>query len=154
VNDLYILTGRALYWVFWPLNWLYLRWSHRTRLLVTYGDEILVVRNWIGDGRYYLPGGGLHIGEEPAKGAVRELFEETGATLHEDEIHEIGTETYHNNGFRFECHYFAFRSHARLVTKLSRLEIVEIAWTKRSTVNIYTHGPDVLRAVVLLEATN
>ncbi|MGH9856805.1 MAG: NUDIX hydrolase, partial [Acidobacteriota bacterium] len=36
------------------------------------------VKGWLGTGRWGLPGGGLHKGEDPAEGAVRELVEETG----------------------------------------------------------------------------
>jgi 8-oxo-dGTP pyrophosphatase MutT (NUDIX family) len=154
VNDAYLIAGRLLYWVAWPGTWLYLRWSTRSRMLVVYGDEVLVVKNWMGDGRYHLPGGGLHPDELPAKGAVRELYEETGATLHEDEIVPLASEMYRHDGFRYKCHYFAYRSHTRLVTKQTQLEIADIAWVKSSDVSIYDHGPEVLRALELLDATN
>lgn len=154
MNEKHELAGRLLYWLVWPGTWLYLRWSTRTRVLVLYGEEILVVKNWLGDGRYHLPGGGLHPNELPEKGAVRELYEETGATLHEDEIMPLGFEDYDHDGFRYKCHYFAYRSHTRLVTKMSGAEIAEISWASISTVSIHTHGPEVLRALELLDATN
>ena len=44
-------------------------------------DRILLVRiapGYPGAGHWTLPGGGLHFGEDPALGALRELTEETG----------------------------------------------------------------------------
>jgi len=52
-------------------------------LIVDHIDQILLVRIAPGytrdsEGKWTLPGGGLHFGEDPAAGARREVAEETG----------------------------------------------------------------------------
>ncbi|MBI1857139.1 NUDIX hydrolase [Candidatus Saccharibacteria bacterium] len=56
-------------------------------------DQILVTKNWMGNGKWSLPGGGLHHGEEPAIGAVREVLEETGIKLKPASLKLLGQET-------------------------------------------------------------
>jgi ADP-ribose pyrophosphatase YjhB (NUDIX family) len=51
-----------------------------------YEDKVLVVKNFVSTGRWGLPGGGLHRGEDPRKGALREVFEETGVKLESSQL--------------------------------------------------------------------
>jgi ADP-ribose pyrophosphatase YjhB (NUDIX family) len=57
---------------------------------VTDGDgRVLLTRiaqNYPGAGRWHLPGGGTDIGEQPAEGLLRELYEETGQRGRVDEL--------------------------------------------------------------------
>jgi len=47
--------------------------------------RILVVRKR-GTSRYMLPGGKIEVGETPAHAAIRELCEEVGAVLNEEQL--------------------------------------------------------------------
>jgi 8-oxo-dGTP pyrophosphatase MutT (NUDIX family) len=53
--------------------------------------SILLVRHSYGHGAWGLPGGGLKRGEDAAKAAARELFEETGCAL--DRMTKLGVAT-------------------------------------------------------------
>lgn len=75
--------GVVAFWAVWPALFVYLRIGKRTRVLIVCGDEFLALKTWLGSGAYGLPGGGLHKGEEPVKGALREVREETGLELRE-----------------------------------------------------------------------
>ena len=67
---------KILFWVLWPLVWLYAPLRTRSRILVVCGDEFLVVRAYFGNGAWQLPGGGVGFGESAATAAIRELNEE------------------------------------------------------------------------------
>lgn len=78
---LYYLIGR-LYspmqlLLFFTYNKIFRR--PRARVLVWNEDgELLLARNWGGEKRWGLPGGGVNRGERPISAAKRELYEEIG----------------------------------------------------------------------------
>lgn len=84
-------TGRTLYWLarflWWPLRLT----TRRARLALVVNGEVLLVRNWFGNGRWTLPGGGLHRGESVEAALVRELGEELGISLDRRSIRIIDT---------------------------------------------------------------
>ncbi len=99
--------GRLLFWVTWPGIWLTLKSSPpRTRVVLHYKGQVLVLRNWLGTGEWGLPGGGLHRGEEPVAGGVREVAEEVGLTLKPSDLHELGR--YHLRSSGIKIRYVAF----------------------------------------------
>ncbi len=83
-----------------------LRWSHRTRLLIVCGDEFLVLRGWLGDGTWGLPGGGLHRHEKPIDGVLREVQEEIGVVLQPKQITYAFEDYVSQRGLKF--HYYGF----------------------------------------------
>ena len=79
--------GILAFWISWPALWIYLRRGERTRLLLVCNGEFLVLKSWLRAGRRWnLPGGGLHDGEQPDAGLMREVREETGITLSKQQI--------------------------------------------------------------------
>lgn len=128
----WVLLGRAAYWLTWPALWLYLRGSQRTRLLLVCGDEVLVLRGWLSDGRWGLPGGGLHRREAPVDGLLREVREETGLQLPAGQLKSLGQAAARENKISFTYHAFVCQlgkgQKAELKLKLQRPEIVEAAW--------------------------
>lgn len=150
--SLYARLGRIVYWGVWPGSWVYLRGSRRGRLLLVHKDEVLVVNNWLGVGKWNLPGGGLHPGEDPAEGLAREVFEETGISLESATLRLLKTEPYRIHGFSYNCYYFTATADAQPPTVRRKFEIVDIAWTKKSEITSRTHGPDVIRALELLDS--
>lgn len=151
MKHLYQRLGHIVYWSIWPGSWIYLRRSERTRILLLYKDELLVVNNWLGAGKWKLPGGGLRRGEHPEVGMLRELQEETGIVLRHADIRHLAAETFSLHGFRYKSHYFTGRVDKKPKAKQPGFEIVAIAWVKRSTVSSKDFGPDVLRALELLD---
>ncbi len=73
--------GRLLYWLLWPLTWLYRPLCMRCRVLVICGNEFLAVKPYFGSGSWQLPGGGRRKNEADASAASRELLEETGLVM-------------------------------------------------------------------------
>ncbi len=145
--------GRIMYWVVWPGSWVYLRGSTRTRLLLLCGDELLLVENWLGNGQWNLPGGGLHKHEDPQTGLIREVFEETGITLDNNKLRQLGAEPFKHHGFSYTCYYFMAELERKPAVKHQRLEIVDSTWAARTDITSQQHSPDVIRALQLLDST-
>lgn len=109
----------------------------------------MLVNNWLGTGKLNLPGGGLHKGEDPELGLLREAFEETGVRLRPDLVRPLASEMYRIHGFQYMTHYFIAVVDTKPATVAQRFEILDIKWTPRSEVSGETCGPDVLRALEL-----
>jgi len=71
-------VGHGIYRLALPAIRRMLRGSRRVRVLITVGDEVLLVKNLISRQRWMLPGGGIHSDESPQQAAARELQEEIG----------------------------------------------------------------------------
>lgn len=128
MTKLWIHTGRILFWLTWPALYTRLRVGSRTRVLLVHGNEFLAVKGWIGTGQWQLPGGGVHAGEVPIDGAIRETKEETDITLTEDQLKLLGQNQARHHGLNF--HYTAYT--VRLIKKpaISRQkwELTHLDW--------------------------
>jgi 8-oxo-dGTP pyrophosphatase MutT (NUDIX family) len=139
--------GTAAFWVSWPLLYLHLRRSTRTRILVVCGEEVLVVKTWLGVDRWALPGGGLRRGEDPLRGALRELREETGLELAADTPKPLFTGTYRQNGLKFNYRCFLVELPAKPPVAPHRPELSDAAWVHRRQLTPQSAGQDVLTAI-------
>lgn len=118
-----------LFWLSWPVMFLYLLRSSRTRILVMCGDEVLVLRGWLGAGSWSLPGGGLHRGENPTTGAIRELMEETGIQVDASQLqHAFTKQIRSRQGFLFTAHCYGLHLDHKPELTRQRHEIAEITW--------------------------
>ena len=121
--------GRMAYWVGWPGIHLILQNSERTRLiLLSDNRQCLVVRPWLGDGTWKLPGGGISRGEPAAAAAVRELQEETGAHLPARSLNFIQGTDINEHGHVYRAQLFGAHFRAEHTFKLRRWELAEVAW--------------------------
>lgn len=128
MKKIWKVTGILAFWVSWPALWVYLRGSRRTRVLIICGNEFLVLKGWLGTGNWSLPGGGLHRGEDPQQGAIREVAEETGIKLSEKDMTFISSQTCHNKNIRFTSDVFVAKLDDKPTVKIQRYEIVEYSW--------------------------
>lgn len=100
MNKFWIACGTVAYYLSWPALFVYFFFSRRTRVILRKGDSVLCFKSWYNNGRWLLPGGGLHKGESVIDGAIRETREEIGLTLHPKDLHERGSFRT-KNGFRY-----------------------------------------------------
>jgi len=70
--------GKILFFILWPLVWIYAPVTRRVRAVIIRDGKILVVKNWFGPGSWQLPGGGIKMGESVLDAGARELKEELG----------------------------------------------------------------------------
>ena len=139
--------GRIAYWCAWPGLFVFLRNSERTRAVIAHGDEILVVRSWLSDGRWELPGGGLHRGEAIRRGTLREIREETGLTLRHEQLRFLGQAEARSHGFGFLVHTYAVELKKKPQLTRQRHEIARVSWVDWHDLHPGNATGDVLDAI-------
>lgn len=127
MNKLFGLLGRPAYWLSWPLLYVYLRKSTRTRVLLIADNKALLVQNWLGS-TWALPGGGLHSGEDSRVGAVREVREETGITLQPEQLQYLGSERIKHHGFTYQIERFVAELPQAFSPQPQQFEISQAKW--------------------------
>lgn len=128
MRSIWEITGKAAFWATWPGIYLFLKFSVRTRLLVTCGEEILLVKSWLGSGLWSLPGGGLHFREQVLSGAARELREETGLKVAASQFRLLGDRKYADHGLSYTAHVVAVKLPQKPPVTPQRFEILEAKW--------------------------
>ncbi len=146
-KKLWHAIGRGLFWLLWPLLIMYLARVERTRMLIVCGDEILLLRAWLGTKRWAMPGGGLHPDEAPRDGVIREVREETGLTINPADLKTLFSAPFRFRGFHYQCHYFAVVLPEKPPIKKQHLEIADAAWIHRRDLTIKNTNPDTLTTV-------
>jgi 8-oxo-dGTP pyrophosphatase MutT (NUDIX family) len=145
--------GKAAYWLGWPFWMVYFRFGERTRVLLVHGNKVLVVAGWLSDGRWGLPGGGLHKGEDPAVGVLRELKEEVGIAVPKSSLTLLGVEPYKNHGYRYVYYQFVAEVDGELPTHRQWHEISDARWTDYRELTPQNAKSDVLHAIRKWRAT-
>jgi 8-oxo-dGTP pyrophosphatase MutT (NUDIX family) len=140
-------AGVFTFWLTWPLTFLYVLGSQRTRVLLVSGNKVLVCHIWHSPGRWSLPGGGIHKKELPAEGAARELKEEIGIQLQPLELQPLGKIPYKSHGLRFECHFFVAEVDEQLPVRPRLPEIIDAAWIESKTLTVDNSETEVLKAL-------
>ncbi|MEM6997522.1 MAG: NUDIX hydrolase [Patescibacteria group bacterium] len=84
MTRIYELLGRLIWISTRPITSRIMRGSTRSYVLLECGTQVLLVKNWIGSGKWRLPGGGVNSDETPAEGAARELYEELSIEIDPD----------------------------------------------------------------------
>lgn len=83
-------VGRSIYFFGYPIFRILIKNTHRAYVVVIYKNKILVTKNWLGNQKKWrLPGGGIKRSERPAAAACRELFEELGIRLTEQDVIQL-----------------------------------------------------------------
>ncbi len=143
--------GRSLFWLGWPGLWALSRLAKkRSRIIVVCGNEVLLLKDWLGPGKWTLPGGGIKLGEDSRLGAIRELKEETGLIVTNSamKFYRQFTSVKHT-GMNFDCEVYYTKFAAKPQLKLHPLEIAEARWVTFSKLHLY---PTNNAARVILEA--
>lgn len=132
IHRLWAICGRIAFWLSWPLLFVYLKDSQRTRVLVVCDEDILVVRGWLGNGRWSLPGGGLHQGEKPENGAIRELQEEVGIEVAASDLQKLFYKEYKSKySPTLKIHSYILVLDKKPDLVLQKSEIYESRWVPK-----------------------
>lgn len=144
------MPGIIVFWLSWPVLYLYLKNSTRSRVLITYQDEILVSKTWIGSGSWTLPGGGVHKDEEPVDAAAREIQEELGLAISPQSYELLDRMKHRSHGLEYEAVFFALELPSKPPIKQQRIEMSDACWIRRTKINEHDIGSDVITALQLL----
>lgn len=146
---LWVFTGRIAYWLSWPLLFVYLQRSERTRVLVACDDEVLLVRGWLGNGRWGLPGGGLHRNELPLAGAMRELREETGIEVSAADLQFLfSRNSVRRHGLSFRIHAYALVLANKPRLSKQKLEITHAKWLAKNELSEHLKTEEEVQTVL------
>lgn len=144
-------VGTLVFYCAWPVFWVYFRLGRdRTRIVLMHEDKVLVMKQWIGPGKWQLPGGGLHKGESMAGGAARELYEETSLRLDPRQLQHIGRATYNRFGHKFDYQVFVSRVGSSFV-RAQRIEISELAWLRPGELRAGNSRSDTLHSLEMAQ---
>ncbi len=147
-SNIWSKIGKVCYIVCLPLLAIYLRIGKRTRVVVVTGSKVLVVRGWLGDDKWSMPGGGLHRNELPVDGAKRELLEETGIDLPAKKLNQLGSLNQQTKGIiSYKYYVFSIEVPKTLKITKQKSEIVDAAWIEINSLNVTNADTDVLQAI-------
>lgn len=145
------VIGRLGFWLAWPIFKLKLRTTTRTRVIIQHHNQILVVKNWLGSGKWGLPGGGVKINEDSLTSALREVKEEVGFTLKRKDCNKLGNFEYESNGLTFVYSLYKVRINKVTDIKRQKLEITEAQWIDTELLSAENSASDVLQALKVIK---
>lgn len=141
--------GNFVFWLTFVGIWLVLVRSKRTRLAIFHNNELLVVKSWLGNGKWSLPGGGIHKGESATHAVIREVQEEVGINLSNKQIFHKGNLMYRQDDLRFSYDLFTADVTQKPDIHLNRREIIAAEWVDYSQLTKRNSNDDVVQAVRL-----
>jgi len=150
MNKVWQMVGRIGFWLVWPALYIYLYNTQRTRVIITAGDKVLLVKGWLSAGQWMLPGGGLRQGERPEIGLVREVQEECGLILEGITLKKMAVERGGNVGLTSMLHFYSAKLPAIMPVHRQRGEITAAVWLPLSELSKVTCASEVHRALQLL----
>jgi len=141
------ILGPTVFWLSYPLAFVYLRIGVRSRVLIVVDDCALLLKGRFGLGEWALPGGGIHRGEEPVAGAQREVAEETGIRLAREDLQFMYRGKAHIKGlsFKYVCYYAQLSQRPAVRKRLSEIAVAE--WVPLKEVNLSNATQNTLQAV-------
>jgi 8-oxo-dGTP pyrophosphatase MutT (NUDIX family) len=129
MRRLWEIIGKIMFWLSWPALFIYMFFSKRTRILVVNGNDVLLVKGWLGAGSWGLPGGGLHYAESPAMGAARELKEETGIEVKATDLQLlISGRTKNEQGLQYYRYAYVLILDKRPTISRQKMELIHLQW--------------------------
>lgn len=88
----------------------------------------MLVKSWLGSGKWILPGGGVHKGEDVVAAALREVEEETALRLVPTQLEPITEGVADEHGLRFYYSSFVVCLPRRVQLVKQDEELSEAAW--------------------------
>jgi 8-oxo-dGTP diphosphatase len=147
VLKIFEFIGQIGFWLLWPIWRVALPRTKRSRVLVLHDSQLLLVKNWLSDGKWALPGGGIKCRESAADGAVREVREETGLSLDGAKLQACGSLRARRHGLAYEYQLFVIQLSAKLKASRHLPEIYAAEWHELSSLDNPDISPEVRKAL-------
>jgi 8-oxo-dGTP pyrophosphatase MutT (NUDIX family) len=146
---LYIILGLNLRKFVLPIFRLVISRTTRVYVIIKIDDEILMTKNWLGNGLWALPGGGLSRKENPKQAAVRELREELGLSLNEGSLVFVESGKWASERLNFKYIIYATNALDRDF-KRNKRELTHAEWLKPD--QLYNNTTvEILKALNMVE---
>lgn len=147
MTKLWNAIGIMIFWIAWPALCFKLRFTTRTRAMIVCDNKVLVVKTWLGNGKWGLPGGGIKKNENALTALVREVAEETSIMLERTNCKKVGNFEYASSGLKFI--YALYRVNLKTKPYVSRQlgEITEVQWINKNKLTKHNANNDVLEAL-------
>lgn len=124
-----------VYWLAWPVWFVYFRiYSDRSRVFVVSEGKILLVKSWLSDESWGLPGGGAKAGEPIELSAARELQEEVGIVVESSTLKPLGNCIHNKIGLKFRAHFFLLELPSQPQIKRQTAEISDMGWFSKTEI--------------------
>lgn len=129
MRKLITAIGVAAYFMAWPLLFIFLRSTHRSRVIVVAENQILLTMDWLGNRTWTIPGGGRRRHELASNAAVREVKEETGLDLNPKSLRQVlFNYPVSQIGLSFYVDCFVCQLPKLLEPHANRWEILKVGW--------------------------
>lgn len=127
------ILGRLGYFPSYPLISLYLFNSKRVRVVIKSDNKVLVVKPWLNNGKWDLPGGGLHKNEDPVDGCIRELKEELNLSFDRNLARVIKYEKFRAGLLSYSaCYVEVLLKSWEQSLSLQEYEIIDYRWVSEA----------------------
>lgn len=121
--------GRLLFLCGWPAVWVMIKFSAgRTRAFIVHDNHVLLVKDWLGNGKWKLPGGGIERYETAEQCVMREVFEETTIQLQLKQLQPLATFTTNSNNIKSKITAFKVELNQRPEVSVGPIEICDYFW--------------------------
>lgn len=134
MNKILQFVGQLVFWAGWPFIYMVVQGSQRTRIVVVVDGQVLVIKSWLGNGYWGLPGGGIKRRETAPTAAARELREEIGLVVPPEQLQHFDSRLLRENGLSYQMECFSLVLPSKPDLHLQRLEIAEVNWLPLSEI--------------------
>jgi 8-oxo-dGTP diphosphatase len=122
-------AGNIIFWAIYPGVYLKVSNTPRVRVIISVGDRVLFVNQWLGTTKQSLPGGGVHKNETSSQAAVREIHEELGITIVQQDLKVVTKDlSLKEAGIKYMVDCYHVTLPKTVDVTLNPLEIVKINW--------------------------
>lgn len=141
--------GKLVYFFGYPIFRLLIKNTNRAYVLVTYEDQIILTKNWLGfQKKWRLPGGGINNGEEPINAVVRELAEELNISASPESLNCITPQPI-NDKLNYKYWLFEYRTDKEQKFSPDEKEILVAKYFDRNNLKNINLSDEALRALNL-----
>ena len=142
--------GRVVYFFGYPIFRLLIRDTTRAYVAVVFDEKILLTKNWLGfQKKWRLPGGGVHVGEDAATAAVRELGEELGIAVIEAKLQPLSQGPLRAR-FGYDYHLFVYNVDGSDQITIDEREILAAEYIPKNQLSSQVLGEETAQAITLL----
>lgn len=148
------LVGRVVYFFGFPIRFFALYKTTRSRVIATQSGRVILVKSFIGNGKWELPGGGVSFEDTPETTAVREFKEELGIDIDKANLKELEPKL-SSDIYKIKTHYYSVTlpTNEQFEIKLGK-EILEYKWFKYNrlkNLNLHSNARDIFQDQNMLE---